>query len=161
MNINVNLSSFSVASWYPTPFRNCLWQFGSFLLSVCPPRNTQLHKTLQTWGSRRNHVTWKANVSESNWIPLAVKLSGDHGLDPPELPARWWKDTMYLTLSLYYANFLGPVQLVISKGAVKCWIETLLESLSVSSFLPKSWIWPWECICLFFPCHQPAFGWKL
>lgn len=44
---------------------------------------------------------------------------------------------MYLTLSPYYANFLGPVQLVISKGAVKCWIETLLKSVSVSSFLPR------------------------
>lgn len=95
---------------------------------------------------------------ESSW---QCSCGGDHGLDPPELPARWWKDTMYLTLSPYYANFLGPVQLVISKGVVKCWIETLLKSVSVSSFLPKSWIRPWECICLFFPCHQPAFGWKL
>lgn len=36
---------------------------------------------------------------------------------------------MYLTLSPYYANFLGPVQLVIGKEAVKCWIETLLKSM--------------------------------
>lgn len=120
VNINVSLGSFSVAPCHPAPFSHCLWQFGSFFPPVCPPRNSQFHKPLQTCGSRRHHVTRQANMSEFKWSRWVVGLwGGNHGLDPPELPAGWWKDTMYSTPNPYSPNFLGPVQLAVSKGTVK------------------------------------------
>lgn len=63
---------------YPTPFRSCLWQFGSFLLSVCPPRNSELHRTLQTCGSRGNRVTRKAACPS----PLDPAVVGTRGSVP-------------------------------------------------------------------------------
>lgn len=101
---------------------------------------------------------------ECKSVPVQMKLvgraavGGNHGLELPELPAGWWKDTMYSMPTPYNPNFLSPVQSAISKETVKGWIETLLKSVRVSILFPKSWIRPWECICLFSPCHQPAFG---
>lgn len=64
----------------------------------------------------------------------------------PELPG----EKTQRTPSPHNPNFLGLAQVAISKRTVKGWRETLLTSLRVSIFFPKSWIRPWECICLFF-----------
>lgn len=112
---------------YPTPFRSCLWQFGSFLLSVCHPGTQSFIEPCKPAAAEGIVSHGKQRV-RAHW----TQLWWGPGARSPELPARWWKDTTHLTLSPCYTNFLGPVQLVISKGAVKCWIETLLKSLWVS-----------------------------
>lgn len=108
LNINVSLGSFSVAPCHPAPFSHCLWQFGSFFPPVCPPRNSQFHKPLQTCGSRRHHVTWKANVSEFKWSRWVVWLWGEPWARSPWATCWMMERHNVLNAKSLQPKFPGP-----------------------------------------------------